>query len=579
MVRHTPSLHRHHAVHHAKGLAMRRCIAVIPLSVVLLIGSLVLSLRPAMAVQEGIKSGVLRVNWGGGFYDTLDPQLSHEGQWAISGGLDYEGLTRIDEELNSVPGAAESWAFSPDGMTVTFHLRDGLVFSDGVPVTAEHFVYAAQRMCSPELLSASAIQLFEVVGCEALFHSGDDPTATPVDDAIAAAEAALGVRALDEHTVEYRFETPAPYLPVLAASWGFIPLRKELIEAGGPQWWASPATRVGNGPFRLVEQAANGREARLVYARNDRYRGGPTKLDGLEFYFANFADPATLEAYRNGAYDVTWPVEEILTAVEIDPILSRELVTMPIAGTIYYAFNLTREPFQDPQVRQAFAYAFDRQAYCRQLVAGACRPALGWIAPGAPGFIETDAYVFNPVKAREVLASSSYAGPEHLPAIDWYVIADEPSMAQDAEWLAAQFRQALGVELNIVTVTEDEYDALYNDPATSPQIHESTWFAEPDPRDWFIVWRCGSDFNDGYCNPDLDALLDRADAELDPEARMALYEEAGRLLLADAPAVFVHSASNTMLVKPSVVGYSHTTPNGNWPGWTNLMNVDVVPSA
>ena len=131
-----------------------------------------------------------------------------------------------------MPGAAESWEFSPDGKTITFHLRDGLVFSDGVPVIAAHFVYAAERLCSPELDSGSASLLFGVIGCQALFDSAGDPAAA------AAAKAEFGVRALDERTLEYRFTAPAPYFLVQASNWSAIPLRQELVEAGGPEWWS-----------------------------------------------------------------------------------------------------------------------------------------------------------------------------------------------------------------------------------------------------------------------------------------------------------------------------------------------------
>jgi ABC-type transport system substrate-binding protein len=108
----------------------------------------------------------------------------------------------------------------------------------------------------------------------------------------------------------------------------------------------------------------------------------------------------------------------------------------------------------------------------------------------------------------------------------------------------------------------------------SPTV-ESTWWASADPSTWFAIWRCGAEFNQGYCNPELEALLDRADAELDPETRIALYEEAGHLLVADVPAIFVHTASNSVLVKSYVTGYSRITPDGNWPAMTNLLTIDV----
>src|SRR5215212_5188930 len=214
---------------------MRRQMLNVPVLIALVLGSLVLGRVPVAATQDISDAKVLRINAGDFFPEPFDPQLSDNGQGFYL--FDFEGLTRIDEELQVVPGAAESWEFSPDGKTITFHLRDRLVYSDGVPVTAAHFVYAAQRLCSPDLDSRSATLLFEVIGCKALFNSAGDPAA--------AAKAEFGVRALDDRTLEYRFTRPAPYFLVQASNWCAIPLREELIEAGGPDWWANPTTRIG----------------------------------------------------------------------------------------------------------------------------------------------------------------------------------------------------------------------------------------------------------------------------------------------------------------------------------------------
>jgi oligopeptide transport system substrate-binding protein len=540
--------------------------------IVLVLGSLALAMAPVAAVQDNAKPHVLRVDWGD-FPETLDPQKSDGGQWSVSGGIDYEGLTRIDEELQIVPGAAESWEFSLDGTAITFHLRGGLLYSDGIPVKAADFVYAAERICSPEVSSLSVDLLADVIGCLDLNASGGDATAA------ATAKAAFGVHALDNRTIEYRFTRPAPYFPASAALWATIPLRKDLVEQGGPDWWTNPATRIGNGPFKLVEYDAEGPDARLIYARNDRYWGGRTKLDEVEFVFLDYGDPATMEAYRQGDIDVTWPNEETLPALEADPVLSRELVWMPDAGTSYLQFNLNKPPFQDLKVREAFAYAFDREDYCRLLSYGNCATTLSMIPPGMPGSIETDASAFDPEKARQALAESSYGGPENLPEITWYGYKDSPGGDTEARWLYEQYRQVLGIEMKMVYLSDEEHDALYDTPETVPQFHWSIWFAQPDPRGWLTIWRCNSPFSngEGYCNPALDALLDRADAELDPQKRIAMYQEANRMLVADAPAIFVSTAGSTILIKPYVTGYSRGVAiNGNWPGWMSLMTVDVA---
>src|SRR5918994_6672771 len=149
-----------------KELAMRRQMLSVPVLIVLVLGSLVLGRVPVAATQDISDAKILRINAGDFFPEPFDPQLSDNGQGFYL--FDFEGLTNIDEELQVVPGAAESWEFSPDGKTLTFHLREGLVFSDGVPITAEHFRFGIERLCSPELDSASSIQLFDVIGCEEL---------------------------------------------------------------------------------------------------------------------------------------------------------------------------------------------------------------------------------------------------------------------------------------------------------------------------------------------------------------------------------------------------------------------------
>ena len=152
---------------------------------------------------------------------------------------------------------------------------------------------------------------------------------------------------------------PAPYFLVQASNWSAIPLRQELVEAGGPEWWANPATRIGNGPFRLVEYNADGADPSVRYARNEHYWGGRTKLDELEFRFLEVGTGDEGVSERRGRRHL--PGDETIPALEADPVLSRELVTIPDAGTDYFAFNVNREPFQDQKVREAFAYAFDRE--------------------------------------------------------------------------------------------------------------------------------------------------------------------------------------------------------------------------
>jgi oligopeptide transport system substrate-binding protein len=394
------------------------------------------------------------------------------------------------------------------------------------------------------------------------------------------------VRALDERSLELRLTQPAAYLPTLAASVLFSPVKREAVEADPDGWWRNPAARVGNGPFRAVAIEPDLDIPRIRFAANERYWGGRPNLDGIDYLYYVDSDRTNdvVEAYRRGELDVAYPWEELMPAVEADPALSAELLWSPLAQIGHMPFNLRREPFQDKKVRQAFAYGFDREAWCREIEFGDCTPALAWIGPGSPGHIETDAFAYDPAKARQALAESSYGGPANLPEVVWYYFPEDSKDVRIAEWLAAQYRSVLGVELKLVPTNDEEFDALYESAATWPQLDWRWWEAQyPDPHGWLSVyWTCDSEIHAkpyGYCNPAFDALVARADAELDPAMRLALYEEAQRLLLADAPTIIINNGGLSMLIKPHVVGYVVTPADLGWPGWFTPLTIDIAPAA
>lgn len=529
---------------------------------------------------ESAPPKMLRVQWAGEWIDDLEPQTNESGIMDLTM-LNYEGLTRFDEELNVVPGAAESWQISPDGLTITFHLREHLTYSDGAPLTAERFRYAIARRCDPRLTSWGAESLFDIVGCKELNAASPADDATPANrSAHARAKANLGVTAVDDRTLEIRLRQPAPYFPTIAAGLGFIPIKQELIEAGGAQWWRDPANWVGNGPFQVSAFGRDAQPPRITLTANERYWSGRPRLDGIELVV--IPSEQTTAAYQRGDLDIIYADFARIPEFEADPLLSRELVAIPLLATDVFNFNWTEEPFQDKHVREAFAYAFDREWYCKT-IDYTCRPVLSWIPRSVPGAIQTDAYGFDPEKARAALAASTYGSAANLPEIVWYYPENDDWSRRQAEWIRAQFLEVLGVELTLRAAPGDHLDISYmreHPDAPRPQIMDTWWWVDtPDPHFWMQYWTCGDEIFAafvGYCNPDYDALVARADRELDPIARTRLAEESQRLLIADAPAIFGYTFDNIFLVKPSVTGYAQSTPNQSFPGLATPLTVDIV---
>jgi len=507
--------------------------------------------------------------------DILDPQVSSFTSEIVILSLNYEGLTKLDSELNTVPAAAESWEFNEDGTQLTFTLREGLTYSDGSPLTSANFAYSIERNCDPNVAGEYQFATFEIIGCEEFASAAITDTA-----AVDAGRAQLleeGIQTPDERTLVLNFKAPAPYYATVASIWPFYPAKQELIEAGGADWWRDPANHVGNGPFKLTQY----NEGQLAaFEANESYWEGRPKLDGIELVYIKDTAVA-LEAYRAGQLDIMQPDASQIPLLKEDATLSQELLTYAGANTFGYGFNLNKEPFNDKKVREAFAYATDRETYCNVIRNGDCVPAYSWIPQGVPGAIDAGKeYAFDPEKARQALAESSYGGPESVPEIKLTFNADDPAAQPRIEWLAQQLREILGLNVTLDPQEGATLTAARKDNSTYPQacIFCANWFQDyPDPQNWIsIYWNSAALASRiGYANQQLDELSRKGDTTVDQEERLQYYEQAGQILIDDLPAPFVYHAANVFLVKPEVSGYTPTAADSEFPGqWGSLLTID-----
>lgn len=262
--------------------------------------------------------------------DVVDPQKSSFANEIDILVLNYEGLTRLDTEGNTVPAAAESWEFNEDLTVLTFHLREGLTYSDGSPLTAERFRYAVERNCDPNTAGEYQSILFEIVGCAEFAGSLTPPEVgegTPVPEVDPAAyenaKAALGVKAIDDLTLELTLTNPAPYYPTVAGLWVFFPAKQELIEQGGDEWWKDPALQLGNGPFQMNRWED---EQLVGFVANENYWGGRPLLDGIEYVYQGDSAVA-LEAYRNGDLDIMQVDAVQIPEIQADSELAAEMLS------------------------------------------------------------------------------------------------------------------------------------------------------------------------------------------------------------------------------------------------------------
>lgn len=534
---------------------------------------------PAPAAVEQEK--VLNVNLGT-FPDMLDPQKSSFVNEIANLQMVYEGLTRQDAALDTVPAAAESWEYNEDATEVTFTLREGLTYSDGSPLNAERFAYSIRRNINPVTAGEYASITDEILGAPEWRGCGEDAAACETAEAQvmesvmashADGTACAGYDDAACNTLTLKLSRPAPYFHVVMSLWVTFPAKEELITAAGENWWTDGDNHIGNGPF-ILDTLEMG--TRALYTPNPNYWGEVPKVS-VDFAFITDSAVA-FEAYKNDEFDIVPLVAEDYEVVMADPELSQQANIYPGSCTFAVMFHQLKEPFTDQKVREAFAYALDRESWVSDVLRGLGSPTLTWIPQGFPGYdAEESRWGFDPEAAKQAIADSSYGSIENLPEIK-VTFSDTPRNRTRWEWAVAKWKEVLGVDIALDPVESTTFTALTKDISTAPQMFLLGWCADyPDPQNWLSVyWKTGA-FSEriGYSNPELDALLVEADIELDPEVRAELYAEAQRMLTDSAPVAFMWNNVNSYLVKPWVTGVVKTPQDAGWPGNVTPWTVDI----
>jgi len=549
------------------------------LVVVLVIASMVLGACKKAPEAPG---QTLRINLGS-YPDIIDPQKSSFVNEIAHLQLMYEGLTKLNTALETVPGAAEKWEYNADATEVTFTLRENLKYSDGTLLNAKRFEYSLLRNINPATAGEYAAITDDIKGAGA-WRGADLTTAT--EEQLAALKAGVAVQALDTDgnpctdyeqkdclILKVGTEGPAPYIHTVLSLWVVFPAKEEVIATDPDTWWTVAANHIGNGPFILTNLEANNV---ANFTPNPNYWGGFGKVN-LEYRYITDSAVA-FEAYKNGEFDIVGLAAEDLATVQADEVLSKE--AMIYAGSCTYGLMMhqLKEPFTDQKVREAFATALDRESWVRDVLNGLGKPALTWIPPGFPGFDAEEArFAYDPEAARALLAESTYGSAENLPEVT-LTFSDSPRNRTRYEWLAAKYNEVFGIEIPLNPVESTTYTALTKDVNTNPQMYILGWCADyPDPQNWLSVyWKTGA-FGEraGFGNAELDAMLNAADRELDPAKRMQLYAEAQTFLTSLSPVAWFWNNVNTYMVKPYVKNLTTTPMDSGWAGIYSALDITI----
>lgn len=455
-----------------------------------------------------------------------------------------EPLVRRNENYELVPAGAESWDISDDNLTWTFHLRPGMTWSDGTPVTAEDYAYTVRRMADPN----TAFDVTFYYGSIKNFTAASEGKA-PVDE--------VGVAAIDDLTLAITTEQPTPFLGLIAADIYVVP--PHMVKEHGDDWSLDPATALSCGPFTL-ETWDKGRQ--VVFAKNPNY-AGPSAAYWQQIVYLIGADEAVFPAYENGEIDlIERGYEQIISPADqarimSDPVLSAQVHQFPQFQTWWLAFGDQGTPFADVKVRQAFAQAVDRNAIVASALMGQAVPAYGLLPPGFHSSNaeaqESAAYPYDPEAARTLLQEAGFGeGGQPFPALDLTLRDPSPTVQTVAQAIQAMLKENLGVEVGIQSLERKSFTEQLN-------AHELPFVLIP----WDMDYYDASNFMDvfvtggrhAWSNAEFDALVKEADGIVGDEARRAeLYQQAEAILIKDVGGVFLWHPVFTQLWKPYIAG-------------------------
>ena len=501
--------------------------------------------------------------------ETLDPALNS----AVDGGNTiitvFETLLIINENNEAVPGQAESWTTSEDGLTWTFTMRDGLKWSDGTDLNAKDFEYSFKRMADPDTAAPYAETCLGMIdGFEeaAGFPDADgNPTVEPNLDA-------LNVKASDDgKTLTIVLAYPCSYFDKIVAFAAMSPVQKATVEANGDAWCTSPDTYVCNGPFMITEWTPS---ERIVLTKNPNYVGGwdSSKIVSESITLLLLEDSsASFAAYNSGEAQLIKdvPTDEIPSLTKAED--GGDFYVDTILGTYYVSLNLKRDAFKDAKVRRALSLAIDRDYVANTIMQGTYSTADSIVGPGivdengyfhdngnAP-YISAD-YEANLAEAKKLLADAGYPNGEGYPTLE-YSTNDAGYHVPLAEYLQQAWSD-LGITLTISKMEWSSFTAARR--AGEYDVARNGWVMDyNDPSNMLDLFCSGNGNNDGkYSNPDFDAAID-ASRVADSAEHFAQLHKAEDILMEDTGCLPIAYYNDYWLQSSSLKGIWHS-PYGYW---------------
>ena len=476
---------------------------------------------------------------------TIDPSIT--GNDFIYARHVFEGLITKDENGVLVGGVAKDWDISPDGLTYTFNLRDNSKWSDGKPVTAHDFEYGIKRAANPES-GAEYTTFVEYIKNAREVLEGK----MPVDS--------LGVRAIDDLTLEIQIVNPTGYFADLLTYPVFFPVRRDIIEADPSKWSLSPDTYIGNGAFVLTERVM---DDKMVMVKSDTYWDKEKiKLNQITFILSRDQNLA-IAGIKEGSIDFSNnPSEQ-----DVPKLMKEGLVyTVPYFGTFAFNINGTNEFLKNPKVRKALSLTIDRNFIVEKVAMSGQTAAAAWVPMGAPDVegdfrenggdyldIDPNNYEKNIEEAKKLLAEAGYPNGENTPLIEFTTSTYLPYI-QVAEAIQQMWKEHLNIDLRVVIVEWAVYQDARRDGTF--QMARNGWIGDyNDPMTFLENYVSSSPQNYwNYSNKAYDELIAFAKETTDFSKRMEAMHKAEEILITgdDSVIIPIHYSAIAVLANPKL---------------------------
>ena len=475
----------------------------------------------------------------------------------------FESLVVRGPDGRIIPGAAEGWETSGDGLTWTFFLRPDVRWSNGDYLTAEDWLYSLRRAVDPATGSRTSILLKPIRNAEPIIAGEMDPEQ-------------LGVRIIDEHTLEITLEAPNPLLVEVLSHSVAYPIHRATVEAHGDRW-ARPGTMVSNGAYQLEELAM---QSHIKLVRNPYFRENDRVIIDEVFFYPTEDLAAELMRYRAGEIDWTYEVPNTqFNWIEAN--LSDELHISDWFGTYYFGFNTMREPYDDPRVTKALSLAIDRTIITTKLRRFGEQPSFSFTPPGLDGYDPPQpewaswTQQQREERARELMAEAGY-GPDNPLTLEIRYNTHEDHKRVSLA-IAAMWEQVLGVRASLINEEFRVFLATRRARAIT-EVFRAGWIGNYlDPMYFLELFHSDNQQNDvGFFNDEYDALLARAARTADRAERFATLKQAERILLETQPFAPIYTYVTRRVVKPYVRGWQSNIVDQHPTRYMYILRQDPV---